>query len=98
MEEIEFDVGRGMERRLILSLAQSEWIGEKLNMLITGATGAGKTYLACALGQAACRHQYSVRYVRTSRCYCISLRLVPMETGRGSYRFWAMRIFSFSMN
>jgi DNA replication protein DnaC len=67
VEEIEFGAARGMDRRMILSLAQCEWISGNLNVLITGATGAGKTYLACALGDAACRHQFGVRYARTSR-------------------------------
>ena len=67
VEEIEFGVTRGMDRRMILSLAQCEWVSGNLNVLIMGATGAGKTFLACALGDAACRHQFGVRYARTSR-------------------------------
>ena len=58
---------RGLQRSFILELAQGEWIHRHLNILVLGPTGAGKSYLACALGQAACRQGFSVRYQRTSR-------------------------------
>jgi DNA replication protein DnaC len=67
VEELDFSASRGMDRRTIFSLAQCEWIAETVNVLITGATGAGKTYLACALGEAACRRAFAVRHERTSR-------------------------------
>lgn len=67
MEDFDFSPERGLDRRLILELAQCNWIDKALNVLILGATGTGKSFLASALGVAACRLGYSVRYVRTSR-------------------------------
>ena len=55
------------ERSQVLELAQAEWVRRALNTLVIGPTGVGKTFLACALGQAACRQDFTVRYVRTSR-------------------------------
>jgi len=67
IEDLDLSSARGLERSFILGLAQGEWISRHLNILVLGPTGAGKSYLACALGQAACRHGFSVRYQRTSR-------------------------------
>lgn len=67
MEDLDLSARRGLNRAEVLQLAHSEWVGRHLNLLILGATGAGKSYLACALGRAACQANYSVRYVRTSR-------------------------------
>lgn len=67
IEDLNLSPARGLDRSFILELAQGEWIRRHLNVLIVGATGVGKSYLACALGQAACRHGHSVRYHRTSR-------------------------------
>jgi len=67
IEDLDLSPVRGLERSFILELAQGEWIRRHLNILVLGPTGAGKTYLACALGQAACRHGFSVRYHRSSR-------------------------------
>lgn len=67
VEDLDLSPGRGLERRLVLELAQAQWVRQHLNVLVLGPTGAGKTYLACALGQAACRQGVSVRYLRTSR-------------------------------
>jgi DNA replication protein DnaC len=67
IEDLELSSKRGLERSLVLYLAGEEWIRQKLNVIITGPTGAGKTYLACALGQAACRNNFSVRYFQMSR-------------------------------
>jgi DNA replication protein DnaC len=67
IEDLDFSPERGLDRRLILDLAQCNWIDKALNILILGATGTGKSFLASALGVAACRSGYSVRYVRTSR-------------------------------
>ena len=67
MEDLDFSPERGLDRRQILELAQGTWIAQALNILILGATGTGKSFLASALGVAACRLGYSVRYVRTSR-------------------------------
>jgi len=67
IEDLDFSPERGLDRRLILELAQCSWIDKFLNVLILGATGTGKSFLASSLGVAACRLGYSVRYVRTSR-------------------------------
>jgi len=67
IEDLNLSPSRGLDRSFILGLAQGEWIRRHLNVLIVGPTGVGKSYLACALGQAACRHSHSVRYYRTSR-------------------------------
>ena len=67
IEDLDFSTARGLDRRFVLELAQSTWIDHHLNVLIDGPTGAGKTFLACALGQAACRNNFTVRYFRTSR-------------------------------
>jgi DNA replication protein DnaC len=67
IEDLNLSRSRGLDRSLVLELAQGEWIRRHLNVLVLGPTGAGKTYLACALGHAACRQGFSVRYKRTSR-------------------------------
>ena len=66
LNTINFSEERGLDRRQILYLGECEWIRNHLNVIIEGATGTGKTYLSCALGHAACRHGYSVRYFRMS--------------------------------
>jgi DNA replication protein DnaC len=58
---------RGLDRAMVRQLATCAWVGEHLNVLITGATGVGKIYLASALGQAACRKRFAVMYRRVPR-------------------------------
>ena len=67
IEDLNFQKGRGLDRSLILRLASSDWIRQGQTVLLVGATGSGKSYLACALGHQACRHGLSVRYYRLSR-------------------------------
>lgn len=69
IEDIDFNVSRGMERRAILSLAQGNWIAAHENLIVTGQTGTGKTWLACAFGHQAARLDYSVLYVRMPRLF-----------------------------
>ena len=64
----DFD-GKGIERAVVVSLATSEWARRKLNILIDGKTGVGKTYLAYALAQKACRDGYTVKCDRASRLF-----------------------------
>lgn len=67
IEDLDFRQPRGLDRSLVLSLASCVWVQRRYNCLITGPTGVGKTYLACALGQKACREGYSVHYARVGR-------------------------------
>jgi len=67
IEDLNISASRGLDRRVILHLAQGEWIRQHLNILVLGPTGVGKTYLSCALAHAACRYNFTVRYHRTSR-------------------------------
>ena len=62
--DINYTSGRKLNRSLIERLATCEYITEHRNLFITGATGSGKTYLACAFGMEACKRYYSVKYVR----------------------------------
>lgn len=67
VEDIDFRHPRNLDRSVVLSLATCKWIGGHRNCLITGPTGAGKTYVACALANKACREGYSTLYTRMSR-------------------------------
>jgi DNA replication protein DnaC len=64
IEDLELRANRGLDRSSITALASADWVQSKQNILVTGPTGAGKTYLACALAQKACRLGYSVAYFR----------------------------------
>jgi DNA replication protein DnaC len=66
-EKIEYRSGRGFTRNAMADLLTCTWITHNRNVLITGATGTGKTWLACALATQAARHGHSVLYRRTSR-------------------------------
>jgi len=67
IEEIDYRSRRGLDRGAMQRLAECTWITKPRNVLITGPTGSGKTYLACALGNKACRLGYSVLYRRVTR-------------------------------
>ncbi|PIU26114.1 MAG: AAA family ATPase [Candidatus Aquicultor secundus] len=69
IEDIDFRSSRGLDRSLVLSLASCSWIEKYLNVLLTGPTGAGKTFIACALGNAACRQGHSSFYIRAPRLF-----------------------------
>jgi len=81
VEDIDYQQHRGLDRALLRSLSTCEWIGSHLNCLITGATGTGKTYLSCALANAACRHNLSARYYHVSTL----LAELTAAKGDGSY-------------
>src|SRR6266581_7920242 len=67
LEDLDHAPRRGLDRALVRQLATGRWIAEHQHVLITGATGVGKTYLACALGQQACRQGYRAIYRRLPR-------------------------------
>jgi len=66
-EEIDYRAQRGLDRKVIANLIMCDWLIRKLNVIMTGPTGVGKTWLACALGQQAARKGHSVIYKRLSR-------------------------------
>lgn len=67
VEDIDYAQARGLPKQVMLELATGRWITAHQNVIFTGPTGVGKSYLACALGQKACRDGFSVVYRRTSR-------------------------------
>jgi DNA replication protein DnaC len=67
IEDLNFRTDRNLDRATILSLAQNHWVRNHLNILITGPTGVGKSYLACALAQKACRDGFATLYQRVPR-------------------------------
>ena len=67
IEEVDSRAGRGIDRKAFMSLALSDWIGHGDTILFTGATGLGKSWLACALGQYACRRGHPTLYLRVPR-------------------------------
>lgn len=81
IQDLDLSPTRGLKRTQVLELAQADWVHRHLNTLVLGATGAGKTYLSCALGRAACEAEFNVRYVRTSRL----LQSLALAQADGSY-------------
>ena len=81
LEDIDYRNSRGLDKGLIQSLSACQWVKEHLNVLITGPTGVGKTWLACALAHKACREGYTAQYVRLTRF----LRELTIAKGDGQY-------------
>ncbi|MBN1549957.1 IS21-like element helper ATPase IstB [bacterium] len=66
IEDIDFRAPRGLDKQMILFLSNCQWIRERQNCIIIGPTGVGKTYLANALANRACRDGYTAQYARIS--------------------------------
>jgi len=69
MEDVKVKASRGLDRATTVSLASCDWARDKRNVFITGPTGAGKTYLACALAHSACRQGFSAIYYRATSLF-----------------------------
>lgn len=82
IEDVKSSVKRGLERQQLHELGSLSWVAKHLNVLITGKTGVGKSYLACALGQMACRRGQRTLYRRMPRLLD-ELALAKLE---GTYR------------
>lgn len=67
VRDIDYQHPRNLKKAQVAQLAQTEWLEQGRNLLITGPCGSGKTYLGCALGQQACLNGFSCRYYRVSR-------------------------------
>ncbi len=78
VEDIEYHTDRNLDKNQIARLSACNYIGEHHNVMLLGATGSGKTYLACALGMAAVRNYLTVKYIRLPEL------LVDLSIARGS--------------
>jgi DNA replication protein DnaC len=81
VEDIDYKSPRGIDRSLIMTLSSCDWIKKHHNVIITGPTGAGKTFFACALANKACRDGYRTFYIRAPKFYY----QVALAKADGSY-------------
>jgi DNA replication protein DnaC len=88
VEDVEYHADRKLDHSQIFQLSECNYIGEKHNIILLGASGAGKTWLACAFGMAACRNYYSAKYIRLPDL------LNEMAVARGEGQFIkAMKVY-----
>src|SRR3712207_1213267 len=81
LEDVDLRTARGLDRVVLARLSEGGWIERHENLLITGATGVGKSWLACALGHKACRDNRSVLYHRVPRLF----EALALARGDGRY-------------
>lgn len=81
IENIDFRAARGLDRNLVLKLANCDWIRQHHSLLLIGPAGVGKSWLACALGYKACREDFSVAYHRLPRLFAT----LALARGDGRY-------------
>lgn len=81
VEDIDYRKSRGLNKSQVIALAECAWLRASENAIITGPTGAGKSYLACALGNQACRRGYSALYFRAPRLF----QELAVARGTGRY-------------
>jgi DNA replication protein DnaC len=93
IEDVEYTPGRNLDKHQIASLAQNHYIEQHQNVIISGATGTGKTYIACALGNLAMAQGYPVYFIRINKLF-EEIRLVK---GPGSYLKWLRNLLKFKL-
>jgi len=81
IEEIDLKAQRGLSKTQLTEFSSNDYINKNRNIIITGSTGAGKTYLACSLGNSACRGGFSSLYIRLPRL----LQEMKVSRADGSY-------------
>lgn len=81
IEDLDHRARRALDKSTLNELARSRFINDHLNVLITGPTGVGKTYIACAIAHSACRNGFSARYLRVPRL----LTNITIARGDGTY-------------
>lgn len=81
VEDVDYRAARGLDRGLFLRLASCDWVRDHRHLILTGPAGVGKSWLACALGQKACRENMSVLYQRVPRLFA------ALALGRGDGRY-----------
>jgi len=81
LEDIDYGASRGLSRQVMLELANPQWISAHRNVILSGPTGIGKSYIACALGNSAARAGYTVLYVRAPRLF----ETLQQSRGDGSH-------------
>ena len=81
VEDVDLRTPRGIDRAVFAKLVEGRWIDRHENLLVTGATGLGKSWLACALGHKACRDNRSVLYHRVPRLF----EALALARGDGRY-------------
>lgn len=69
IEDVDFRYPRGLDKSILSQLSSCQWIKDHLNVILTGPTGIGKSYIACALAQNACRLGYKSLYMRLPRLF-----------------------------
>lgn len=84
IEDVQASVGRGLNRNAFTQLALSRWVEQGLTISVIGPTGSGKSWLACALAQQACRRAHSALYLRVPRL-AEELRILH---GKGGFAAW----------
>lgn len=78
LEELSYDPSRNLDKNLITDLATCQYVANGESLIITGATGCGKSYLASALGHQACSHGYSVAYFNTQK-FMLRIKMARLE-------------------
>lgn len=81
VEDINYRHRRGLDKSVVTRLYDCQWVKDHLNILITGPTGIGKTWLACAFAQKACREDYTAFYIRVPKLF----QALSLSRGDGSY-------------
>ena len=81
VEDVDYRAARGLDRAVFRNLAGCQWIRDHRHVILCGATGLGKSWLACALGQKACREDFSVLYYRVPRLFS------ALDLARGDGRY-----------
>lgn len=88
VEDIDFQHPRGLNKANVLELARGQWIHQHLNLIITGPTGCGKTYLACALAHKACLIDFTSKYYRLPRLW----NELKVAKASGDYSNWLAKL------
>lgn len=88
IEDIDYEKPRGLVKAKVLELSRSQWLQQHLNLLVTGPTGCGKTYVACALAHRACLDGFTSRYYRLPRLW----EELKVAKANGTYASWLAQL------